>query len=368
MQNVFWFMSAINLLIAWLPEWRIPHGIVRVFDFPRLILLTMSGLTLVLGLSINSWGIIDWVAFVGCLTAIGVHGSKIWSYTQFAKRQSIWVSDQEEEISAKKSVLEDDDVSFLVCNVKQGNNDYYKVKALIAKTEPDIVILMETDEDWETALSESLEMYPNRLSSVQDNSYGLIVASKQELVGGEVRFLLKKEVPSVHTNVIMPSGRRLALFAVHPEPPVPYADTIGRDAEISKIGQIVRETDLPVVVAGDLNDVAWSYTTDRFLRQTGLCDLRRGLGMFNSFHADYWFLRWPLDHLFHSPHLAAVAVERQSHVGSDHFPMYYRLRLRNDETQESGEELTSCEIAEINMVIETEKSRDKKPVGTDWEK
>ena len=47
--------------------------------------------------------------------------------------------------------------------------------------------------------------------------------------------------------------------------------------------------------------------------------------MFNTFHADHWFLRWPLDHLFHSHHFTLGFIKRLPHFGSDHFPVLVEL-------------------------------------------
>ena len=56
-------------------------------------------------------------------------------------------------------------------------------------------------------------------------------------------------------------------------------------------------------------------------------DPRCGRGMFNTFHADYPFMRFPLDHVFHSAALALVAMRRLPHIGSDHFPILVELQL-----------------------------------------
>jgi hypothetical protein len=47
--------------------------------------------------------------------------------------------------------------------------------------------------------------------------------------------------------------------------------------------------------------------------------------MFNTFHAGYWFIRWPLDHLFHSRHFTLSFMQRLPSVGSDHFPVLVEL-------------------------------------------
>ena len=83
----------------------------------------------------------------------------------------------------------------------------------------------------------------------------------------------------------------------------------------------------PTVVAGDLNDVAWSYTTRLFRRVSGLLDPRIGRGLFATFPAARPWLRFPLDHVFHSPDLRLAGLRSGPRVGSDHLPIHAEFRL-----------------------------------------
>ena len=66
------------------------------------------------------------------------------------------------------------------------------------------------------------------------------------------------------------------------------------------------------------------------MRISGLLDPRKGRGFFNTFHASYFFMRWPLDHLFHSNEFSVKRIERLAKYGSDHFALLTELVYNPD--------------------------------------
>jgi endonuclease/exonuclease/phosphatase (EEP) superfamily protein YafD len=165
---------------------------------------------------------------------------------------------------------------------------------------------------------------------VQENYYGLMLLSRLRLIDPKVEFLVQDDIPSVHTEVELQGGKRFTLHGLHPRPPEPLRDqdATPRDAELVIVGRAIGEThDRPTVVAGDLNDVAWSETSRLFLRLSGLLDPRVGRGLYNSFDANNPLFRYPLDHVFHSNHFRLIELRRLPKIGSDHFPMLIELSL-----------------------------------------
>ena len=69
----------------------------------------------------------------------------------------------------------------------------------------------------------------------------------------------------------------------------------------------------------------------------GLLDPRVGRGFYNTFHAEYPFMRLPLDHCFHSNHFRLVDFRRLAYYGSDHFPVYIKLSYEPDAEVEQDE-------------------------------
>ena len=203
---------------------------------------------------------------------------------------------------------------------------------MVAREEPDLLLVVETDQWWVNQLKMLQDSYPYGVERPLANTYGIVFYSKLPLVNPEIRYLLQEDVPSVRTQVILPSGRRIWFYGLHPKPPTPTEDKTStrRDAELLIVGREAEKREQPVVVAGDLNDVAWSYTTTLFQKASGLLDPRLGRGLYSTFHAKYPFIRWPLDHVFHSDHFGLLALRRLNAFGSDHFPVYIVLGLNSE--------------------------------------
>jgi endonuclease/exonuclease/phosphatase (EEP) superfamily protein YafD len=147
---------------------------------------------------------------------------------------------------------------------------------------------------------------------------------------GRIQYLLQPAVPSAQVRLRLPGGEQVDLHALHPEPPWPGDDSGERDAELVTVGKRVRDQGRAAIVMGDLNDVAWSRTSDLFRRAGGMLDPRVGRGFYPTFNANYPFLRWPLDHLFVSPHFKVMELDLLPDIGSDHLPIFFRLCLTED--------------------------------------
>jgi endonuclease/exonuclease/phosphatase (EEP) superfamily protein YafD len=146
-------------------------------------------------------------------------------------------------------------------------------------------------------------------------------------------------VPSIHARVKLPGGALVELRCLHPRPPAPQEakESRPRDAELIVVGRELGRRRSPAIVLGDLNDVAWSRTNYQFQDLSGLLDPRIGRGFYHTFHARYPFLRYPLDHCFHSRHFRLASFRRLRAFGSDHFPVGIRLSYEPDAAREQPE-------------------------------
>jgi endonuclease/exonuclease/phosphatase (EEP) superfamily protein YafD len=196
---------------------------------------------------------------------------------------------------------------------------------MLSQADPDVICLLETDAWWEEQMRPLERDYPHTNRCPIGNTYGMLLYSRLPLARSETRFLVQEDIPSMRSVVRLHSGEEIVLHTVHPRPPIPPEPSYGRDAELVLIGREMEREQRPAIVLGDLNDVAWSYTTTLFQRISGALDPRIGRGLYNSFHAKSPVLRFPLDHVFHTPDFALVDLRRLDRCGSDHFPILIEL-------------------------------------------
>lgn len=337
MDTTLEILGILFLLATLLPLTHRDQWWIRIFDFPRMQ-IAAGGMLVACALVVrwrtdSAWEIALTVALVA---AALYQGYKMFPFTPLAGTQ----------VAAGGEGDKDHCVTVLVSNVLVSNRDSSRLLALIREKDPDVVFTLETDDRWDRELRPLEAEYPYTVKDLRDDTYGLALYSRLPLHDAEIRYVRDKNVPSAHAWLELPCGARVRLYGLHPAPPYPkYAeDTTDRDAELFLVGKEVRREGAPTIVMGDLNDVAWSYTTDLFQKTSGLLDPRIGRGPFNSFHVRIPLVRCPVDHVFVSKDFLLVNLERLSDIGSDHFPLLARLRYEpeastvNDEPHANGDE------------------------------
>tara|TARA_Y100000588_G_scaffold394769_1_gene517168 strand:+ start:2342 stop:3325 length:984 start_codon:yes stop_codon:yes gene_type:complete len=320
------YLAGFFMLIATLlPLCHMKKWWVRGFDFPRPQVLFISFTIFILFLITQDietyWDVLFLMTMILIML---IDAIKIAPYTPYAH--------QEVPSLNKKEGFHH--LTLLTVNVLQSNRCSKTILKQIETIKPDLLILIEIDDWWEKEFEDIKKFYNDHVSYPQENQYGMMLFSKFKLESSSIEFLVSDENPSIHTRVKLDDGTSFKLICVHPEPPTPphiendSNSSERRDLELILVANRIKDIKEPVIVAGDLNDVAWSKTTKRFQQTSGLLDPRRGRGLYNSFHAKYFFLRFPLDHIFVSKHFLCEDLKRLQYIHSDHFPIYAKFALK----------------------------------------
>ena len=318
------------ILFTVLPMLKKDAWWVRIFDFPRLQITILLILTFTAYVGLMWEPTVAETIFLIVLTLCMIYQAyMMFPYTQLASKQ----------VQQSRRAKDGSTISLLFANVLQDNDNAAKLREEIDKADPDIILTAETNDWWMEQLKGYEKSHPYIVQQPLDNTYGMLLYSRLELIDPKVKFLVEDHVPSIHTRVKLPSGDIVVLRCMHPPPPFPTIEesATNRDAELLIVGKEVKNLDEPVIVFGDLNDVAWSRTNYLFQDISGLLDPRVGRGFYHTFHAKYPFMRFPLDHYFHSNHFRLIDFRRLGYFGSDHFPVYIKLSFEPDAVAEQEE-------------------------------
>lgn len=331
---------------------------IRLFDFPRIQIAALLGLTLAGHAALRLGGSLrPWEHALAAMAGLAL----AWQLVMLAPYTVL----HPREMASSRAPDNANRISLLVYNVLSDNRDVAALRDLIRDTDPDIILLSEPTQWWLEQLDGLEDHYPHTLFQPQENQYGKLLYSRLELDDPEIRFLIEPGVPSIRTQVRLRSGTVVTLYGVHPRPPGleeddpqeedAREDADARNAELITIAQEVgRLGDAPVIVAGDFNDVPWSRNTSLFQRIGGLLDPRVGRGLFATFNTGNRLLRYPLDHVYASRHFLLVELRRLPDIGSDHFPLLVVLdfdpdaAVVNEEPQsEAGDQRSADEATEL---------------------
>lgn len=312
---------AILLVIAFaaatlLPVLNTPAWWIRGLEFPRIhFLLAVPLVVALVWWSLRGW--LRWLVLAILLAATAYQGAQVFPFTPLAT--------QELQFVEQGSV--DDVVTVVALNVLMENDDHAAVAERVRQHDPDILLLMETDKHWVQALAPLLDDFGHVIRHPKDNHYGMIFATNLAVQDARVEYLTVEDTPSIFAELQAPDGTAFRFVGLHPRPPMVGVDTEQRDDQLYYAARFARDINMPVVVMGDFNAVAWSHTTQTFKRVGGYLDPRIGRRPMPSFDAESRIMRFPIDQLYVTRDVGLVDFFRGAPVGSDHFPIIAELRF-----------------------------------------
>lgn len=320
--------GVVAIILVLIPLFAVNYWWIRIFDFPHLQLTILTFIAILIyfiRFDVKSLG--DYLFVLVMVSGFIFQLIKIFPYTDLASYELL-PSEYKEEQSRLK---------IFTANVYQKNDSFNKVIAEARQHNADVMLFTETHQGWINQLSSSFNgTYKYQVKVPQDNTYGMYMLSRFPISNAEVKHLVDDSIPSIHGVLKLPNQKQIKFHAIHPTPPMPQENPMSteRDAELMQVALESRDSDLPVVVMGDFNDVAWSQSTKRFQQISGLLDMRKGRGFYHTYNAHSVLFRWPLDHLFISSEFRYGNMERGDHIGSDHFPFIATIYLEEEGSKE----------------------------------
>jgi len=318
-------LGSIMILFSFLPLIKTTYWWVRILDFPRPQIAFF--LVVILGSYLYFY---QPDTVLGTIFVVLLASALLNEVFHFYKFTIFWpVEALRSKIKAPKNSF-----SIMISNVRMSNHHYDQFIKVVKENDPDILLVNEPDDKWAAELKVLEPNFPYCIKCPLNNTYGMMFFSKFKLLKKEIRYLVEEGIPSFYSVIELPTGKYFDFFTVHPQPPHLNKNTDTREAELLIVAKMAKATPYASVVAGDLNDVAWSHTTNLFRKISGLLDPRIGRGFYNTYNALVPFFRYSLDHIFYDPAFRLIQMKRLNKFGSDHFPILVRL---NYEPQEADE-------------------------------
>ncbi|QQX76283.1 MULTISPECIES: endonuclease/exonuclease/phosphatase family protein [Aequorivita] len=334
-KSFLYILGTVAVILTIFPFVAVDYWWIRIFDFPHIQLTILTFVAFVVFFMRFEVKRVNDYLFVTILAAcLIMQAWKIIPYTPLAAKD---IQDSQEKNAGTT-------ISLYAANVLQSNKKPELLISDFKEMNPDIMLLVETNERWRDYVVKNLpDAYKYRVEVPQDNTYGMLLYSKYQLINPEVKYLVDKKIPSIHTKLLLTSGDTVQLYSIHPTPPMPQHNprSTDRDSEMMKIANLSRTSTYPVIVLGDFNDVAWSNTTSLFQNVGELLDLRKGRGIYNTYNANSVVFRWPLDHIFVSAEFRLIAIKLGQDINSDHLPTYANLSFEPEKAAEQQPEKPS---------------------------
>lgn len=211
------------------------------------------------------------------------------------------------------------DIAVLASNVLSANTHYAAVREMVARENPDIVVLTEPTPEWMEQMVPLERSYPYVLKHQQSGNFGMAIYAKRPFTSA-VHEMGRWGIPLA----VLDFGDFL-LVAAHPIPPIPKENQIENKEYLAKIAELTKASTKPMILAGDLNATLWSHSTAALI-DAGFKRVNPS-GMAYTWPTTFPLMAIQIDHFF-ATGVTSAEFQVLENVGSDHYPILMRALIR----------------------------------------
>lgn len=217
-------------------------------------------------------------------------------------------------------------VRILQANILTSNTDPVPLMELVAREQPDVIVLQEPNARWLDALALLTNAYPVFAAEPREDNFGAAIFCKSHARSAEIiHFSDAERAPSTRARLEI-NGRMLTVVGTHPLAPCSAYAWQGRNRYTLELARLLRDTEGARAVTGDFNNTPWSSYFQSFLKTSQLLDSAQGRApqpTWPTFTPP--FARIPLDHCLTSADVQVTDRRLGPYIGSDHLPLIIDL-------------------------------------------
>ena len=268
-----------------------------------------SGVCLILFASLQAW---VWV--LPSLLLVIINGVALWPYL---------VAQPQSDLPGSLRLMH--------FNINYHNSKFSALIKYVKEESPDILIVQEITPRGIEQLQVLRQEYPYSISEKREKGKGIALFSRIPFAQTETLVFDDDGRPSFLAELKV-DGKLVSLLTTHPSTPMSAKKFRRRNRHLSGAADVMQSLPEPKILIGDLNMTMWSYYFIKLLRETGLVDPRRGVGLLASwptFMLSRRLLMIPIDHCLVSSDIAVTKIYTGRHIGSDHLPLIVDLSIKS---------------------------------------
>ena len=193
--------------------------------------------------------------------------------------------------------------------------DPAKALRVIDKAQPDILLLLEVDQQWLMSFAPLRQKFPFQIAQPRTDNFGIALFSRFALEAQIVK-LGPAQLPSGHAFVAV-HGLTLQFWGTHPPPPIGPTMSALRDEQLAALAQQIQAQPVSIL-AGDFNTTPYARTFKALLHATGLHHASSGFALQGTWPLRLNILSIPIDHVLHTKDIVTTDTDVLWNTGSDH--------------------------------------------------